>query len=133
MHWLCDVTGTQVAWSFREAPTDWSTPLIYKGRLFVLDGGRRVLSCLDPKTGEKQWSGNLGVPDQIWSSPTGADGKIYCMSENGTVLVLDAGDAFKILDKIPLNEGETRSSIAVAGGQLFIRTGKTLYCVGTRK
>ncbi len=125
-----DVTGTHVAWTFREAPTDWSTPLLYGGKLFILDGGRRVLSCLDPKTGEKKWSGSLGVPDQIWSSPTGADGKIYCLSENGTVVILDAGDAFKVLDKIPLEEGPVRSSIAVAGGQLFIRTGKNLYCVG---
>lgn len=127
-----DVTDTHVAWSKKEGHTDWSTPLLYQGKLFVLDGGKKTLGCFDPKTGEKKWSGSLGVPDTIWSSPTGADGKIYCLSENGTVLTLAAGDEFQILSTVKLEEGPCRSSVAVAQGQLFIRTAKNLYCVGKK-
>jgi outer membrane protein assembly factor BamB len=127
-----NVTDTHIAWRFKESPTDWSTPLVYRDRLYVLNGGRKTLSCLNAKTGEKIWSGSLGVADTIWSSPTGADGKIYCLSEKGTVIVCDAGEAFKILASVPLDEGPSRSSIAVASGQLFIRTAKNLYCVGKK-
>ena len=127
-----DVTGTGVAWSFSETPTDWSTPLNYNDRLFVLDGDRRVLTCLNPKTGEKLWQGNLGTSDRFWSSPTGADGKIYCLSEEGTVVVLDAGNEFKILATIKMEEAPCRSTIAAAHGQLFIRTAQTLYCIARR-
>ncbi len=127
-----DVTSTPPAWSFKEAPTDWSTPLYYQGKLFVLDGGKKVLTCLDPKTGVKKWSGSLGGTDTFWSSPTGADGKIYSINEKGTVVIADAGDEFKILATIPLDEGPCRSSVAVAGGQLFIRTARNLYCVGKK-
>lgn len=126
------LSESAIAWSFRDAPTDWSTPLVFQNKLFVLDGGKRVLSCLDPQTGEKKWQGSLAIPDTIWSSPSGADGKIYCLSEKGTVVVLSAGDEFKILATIALDEGPCRSSIAIAQGQLFIRTAQNLYCVGKK-
>jgi outer membrane protein assembly factor BamB len=125
-----DVTGSAVAWSFKENPTDWSTPLYYKNRLFVLDGDKKVLTCLDPKTGEKKWQGNLGVREILWASPTGADNKIYCVSENGTVVVVDAGDEFKILATNKIDEGPVRSTLAIAEGQLFLRTTQNLYCIG---
>jgi outer membrane protein assembly factor BamB len=128
-----NVTESHRAWSFRDVTSDWSTPLCYRDRLYVLDGGKRVLACLDPQSGKKIWAENLGVPDSIWSSPTGADGKIYCLSERGTVVVLAAGDDFNILGKVSLGEeGPCRSSVAVSHGQLFIRTAKTLYCVGLK-
>ena len=46
------------------------------------------------------------------------------------VVVLSAGASFEVLATIPLGEGPVRSSIAIAHGQLFIRTAKNLYCVG---
>jgi hypothetical protein len=63
---------------------------------------------------------------------TGADGKIYCYSERGTVVVLDAGKEFKVLFTIRMEEEPCRSSIAVSQGQLFIRTAQNLYCVGKK-
>ena len=111
-------------------PHDCVTPLAYRGKLYVLDGDRQVMTCLDPRTGQKVWQGNLGLRDIFRASPTGADGRIYCLSENGTAVVLDAGPEFKILSTVAMGEGPVRSSIAVAHGQLFIRTAQTLYCVG---
>jgi len=124
------VTDTALAWRFKEFPSDCVTPLVYRNQLFVLDGDRQVMTCLDPKTGQKKWQGNLGLREIFRASPTGADGRIYCLSENGTAVVLDAGQEFKILSTIPMGEAPVRSSIAVAHGQLFIRTAQHLYCVG---
>jgi outer membrane protein assembly factor BamB len=124
------VTDTHIAWRFKEYPSDCVTPLFYEGKLFVLDGDRQMMTCLEPKTGEKKWQGNLGVREIFRASPTGADGKIYCLSENGTVVVLEAGDAFKVLSTIRMGESPVRASIAVSKGQLFIRTAKNLYCIG---
>lgn len=126
-----DVTATHVAWRFTEAPTDWATPLVMNGQLYVLDGGRKVLSRLDPKTGEKKWSGKLPVRENIWGSPTGADGKIYFHSEDGTLVVCDAGEEFKVLGTLSFEgEGPCRGSVAVAGDRLYVRTAKNLYCLG---
>ncbi len=126
------VTTTKTAWKFKEYPSDCVTPLDYEGKLFIFDGDRQVLSCLDPGTGEKKWQGKLSVHEIFRASPTGADGKIYCVSENGTVVVLGAGDEFKSLATISMGEGPVRASIAVAHGELFIRTAQSLYCVGKR-
>ena len=91
----------------------------------------QTLTCLDPKTGEKKWQGNLGERTVIRSSPTAADGKIYVINEKNTVFICSAGDEFKVLATIPMGDAEgTRASIAVSDGQLFIRTTEHLFCVG---
>ena len=128
-----NVTTSHVAWKFTENPTDWSTPLILDGKMFVLDGGKKILSRLDPKTGERKWSGKLPTREVIWGSPTGADGKIYLHSEEGTVVVVDAGDEFKVLGSITFDgEGPCRGSVSVAQDQVFVRTAKHLYCFGKK-
>ena len=43
--------------------------------------------------------------------------------------VLTAGEEFKILSTIPMGEAPVRASIAVAQGELFVRTAKNLYCI----
>lgn len=127
-----NITATHVAWKFEEYPSDCVTPLFYQEKLFVLDGDKQMMTCLDPKTGNKLWQGNLGVRDIFRGSPTGADGKIYCYSERGTVVVLEAGKEFKILSTIPMGEEPCRSSISAAHGDLFIRTAQNLYCIGNK-
>jgi outer membrane protein assembly factor BamB len=123
------VTGTHIAWQFKEFPSDCSTPLYYRGKLFVLDSDRRILTRLDPQTGDKMAQVNLGVREPFRASPTGADGKIYCVAEDGTAVVLSAGDELRILSTIAMGEAPVRSSIAVAHGQLFLRTARNVYCV----
>lgn len=126
-----DITATHVTWSNREYHTDWSTPLYYNGKLYVLDGSTKQLTCLHPDTGEKIWQGKIPDPGVIWSSPTGADGKIYNISESGTVYINDAQE-FKTLATIPMGEAPVRSTIVAAQGQLFIRTAENLYCIGKK-
>ncbi|MEO7298017.1 MAG: PQQ-binding-like beta-propeller repeat protein [Verrucomicrobiota bacterium] len=127
-----NITASHVAWNFQEFPSDCVTPLFYQDKLFVLDGDKQMMTCLEPKTGKKLWQGNLGLRDIFRSSPSGADGKIYCLSERGTVVVLEAGNDFKILATIPMGEEPVRASIAVSQGQLFIRTAENLYCIGKK-
>ena len=123
------VTETQVAWKTKEFTADCVTPLFYQNKLFVLDGDRQIMTCVNPQTGKTLWQGNLGVHDIFRASPTGADGRIYCLSEAGTVVVLGAGDEFKILSTIAMSEGPVRASIAAAQGELFIRTAQNLHCI----
>ncbi|HYR59460.1 MAG TPA: PQQ-binding-like beta-propeller repeat protein [Chthoniobacteraceae bacterium] len=127
-----DVTATGLAWKFDERHTpDVCTPTFYQGKLFILDGDSRTLTCLDPKTGDKKWQGTLETRMVIRSSPVAADGKLYAIDENGTVFVCGTGDEFKVLATIPMGDANgTRASIAISNGQLFIRTTEKLYCIG---
>jgi outer membrane protein assembly factor BamB len=126
-----DVSATAFAWKTTDFTSDVCVPLLYKGELFVLDGDAKVLSCVDPKTGQKKWSGSLGGNAVFRASPTGADGKIYCMNENGDVWVL-AADQFKVLSKTSFHVKQARAAIAVTDGQVLLRTGDTLYAFGSR-
>ena len=120
-------------WKHDKFANDASTPLLYKGRLYVLCGKTRTIACMDPKTGKPVWSQKLDAKSQFRSSPTGADGKIYFTSMNGAVFVLEAGDEFKQLAKIEMGEKKCLSTIAVSGGRLFLRMPGFLYCIGSKK
>ena len=58
------------------------------------------------------------------------------MDHRGNVFVASTATAgFKLIHSTPMgDEGDNslRSSIAIAQGQLFIRTGKTLHCIGKK-
>lgn len=115
----------------RDLSSDVPTPLFYEGKFYVLNGGKKKLLCLEP-SGKIVWSGDLGRSD-FQSSPTAADGKIYMMNFPGEVFVVQAGgNEFKLLHTAAMGEGENtlRASIPISQGQLFVRTSKTLYCVG---
>ncbi len=117
----------------RELSSDVSTPLFYKGRFFVVNSDRRILLCVEPLTGKVLWKGEFPGRAKIEASPVAADGKIYLINHAGEVYVAGTGDAFELLHSTMLgDEGDrdTRSSVALAHGQLFIRTAKTLYAIG---
>ncbi|WCJ59715.1 PQQ-binding-like beta-propeller repeat protein [Fontisphaera persica] len=130
------LSDKEVAWQSedRAVSTDVSTPLYYQGRFYVLNSDRRTLSCLEPLSGKVLWTGELKGRSKIEASPTGADGKIYVMNHSGEVFVVAAGDTFNLLATIPMGgeaeDRDLRSTIVPAYGNLFIRTGAKLYCIG---
>jgi outer membrane protein assembly factor BamB len=109
--------------------------LILVGYLENLNSDRKIISRVVPSSGKIEWAGEPGSQAKIESSPTGADDKIYFMNHRGDVFVVEAGEQFKLLHTAAMgDEGDhdLRSSIAVAQGCLFIRTGSKLYCVGNK-
>jgi outer membrane protein assembly factor BamB len=117
------------AWKYTAAVPDVCTPLLYRGRLYVLAGDQKTMSCLDPKTGKAIWSEKIGGTGVWRASPTGADGKIYCISEGGDYLVLAAGDKFEELYRFSTKASPCRSSIVAANGSVFVRLSFHLLCV----
>lgn len=129
-----NVSETGLAWKSdpRSAvTTDVPTPLFYRGRFYVLSDVRKTISCVEPADGKVVWSTPVPGLSMCWASPTGADGKIYLLSLTGEVHVLDAEKGQLLAtNRMTEDENELRSSIAVAHGNLFIRTNTRLYCVG---
>ncbi|MCI0538083.1 MAG: PQQ-binding-like beta-propeller repeat protein, partial [Verrucomicrobiales bacterium] len=124
-----------IAWKSpqREVTSDVTTPLFYDGDFFVVKEERPgLLFRIEPATGKVKWSRELPGRKKYETSPTGADGKVYLMNFAGDVTVVNAKDG-TILHTVAMgDEGDdmTRSTIAVANGQIFIRTNKKLYCIG---
>ncbi len=127
-----DGQAGKTLWEFTEAAPDCGTPLFYGGRLYVFDGlKRKTLTCLDPATGKVFWRGRVPGQGAWWSSPTGADGKIFVLSEAGHLVVLQAGgDTFLVVFETQIKEPDIQASIAISGGRLFVRTARNLYCIG---
>ncbi|HEV3117681.1 MAG TPA: PQQ-binding-like beta-propeller repeat protein [Gemmataceae bacterium] len=105
------------------------TMLAYGDHLYyVKDDG--FASCRVAATGEVVWKERLGSP--VSASPILVDGKIYIVSETGTVYVVAAAPAFKLLAKNKVGDEERIfASPAVADNRLYIRGDNTLYCIGT--
>ena len=119
----------------REISSDVSTPLFYQDRFYVLNSDRKSIARVVPASGKVEWVGEPGSQAKIESSPTAADGRIYFMNFRGDVFVVEAGEQFKLLHKTAMGDdgdNNLRSSIAIAHGCLFIRTGSKLYCVGNK-
>jgi outer membrane protein assembly factor BamB len=123
-----------LVWNSAETPTltsDVPTPLFYDGYFYILSDLRKSLSRVEPKTGKTIWSISLPGKYKWRSSPTGGDGKIYTMNHNAEVIVVSAKDG-SVLHLAKMGgsyDDNTRSSVAIAGNNLFIRTNENLYCI----
>src|SRR5262245_23452791 len=95
-----------------------------------------VPACYEWKTGKELWKSQIEKrPDRVvgsWGSPVHADGRIYLTDQHGSTLVFAAGPKYEHLATNRLGE-HTNASIAVSGGDLFIRTHKHLWCIGQLK
>jgi hypothetical protein len=80
-------------------------------------------------SGEVKWQERVG--GNYFSSPLWVDGRLFCVSTKGEVVVVEASDQFQILARNPLGE-VTHSTPAVAGGRMYIHTTKSLISVGGR-
>lgn len=122
-----DVTGTHVIWdNNRGAPFVPSAILV--GDMYYLVDDSGVATCLDAHTGERVWQKRL--TGKYTASPIAADGKIYFVNENGETIVVAAGEKkYKQLARNPLGE-PVFASPAISQGNLFIRTAKSLFCIG---
>lgn len=132
-----DVSSGGLAWKSperSEITTDVPTPAFYKGSFYVLSDVRKALVCVEPATGAAKWVAQTPSTDMCWASPTCADGKVYVMSRLGEVYVYDAADG-KLLHSTRLSEDDKdlNSTIAIAHGNLFIRTGTKLFCIGSKQ
>jgi len=117
----------------REVSSDVSTPAYYGGRFYVLNSDKKTIARVDPASGKPDWIGDLESRPKIEGSPTAADGKLYFQNHAGETFVVGTGDEFKVLHRVAMGDAsdrDTRSSIAVSGGNLFIRTASKLYCIG---
>jgi outer membrane protein assembly factor BamB len=118
-----------VAWMHPRASAYTSSPLVYRGRMYVVnDNG--VLTVFDAATGKEIYKARAGGSGNTFSaSPWAADGRVYLLSEDGYTFVIEAGDRYVELAKNSLDE-MTLASPALAPDMLFLRTQTRLYRIG---
>jgi outer membrane protein assembly factor BamB len=125
-----DITGSDgIAWDYPHDTPYVPSPLLVDGRLYFTRSNSAIISCLDAATGQVIY-GPERLPglSNLYASPVAAAGHIYLPGRKGTTLVIRTGDRLEVVAK---NELDTRidASPAIAGGQVFLRGTKHLYCI----
>lgn len=121
-----DISRTHLAWEKKKAFPYVPTMLVYGDHLFLVnDNG--VAACHAVRTGDVVWSERLG--GNVTASSILIDGKIYTISEDGTVYVYRAAPTFELLAKNSVGE-DVFATPAVANQRLYIRGKTHLFCIG---
>ena len=126
-----DVTESRRAWKQPRVKGSIGSGVAHGGHYYAIATEGFVL-CTDLKTGKQLWQKRLegtGDKNSSWSSMLLAEGRIYVPNQSGDVFVLRAAPKFEVLATNSVNE-PTNASLAASNGQLFLRTDKSLWCIG---
>ena len=101
--------------------------VVARGDLAFLwfDGG--IVTCINATDGTVHWRERVG--GNYSGSPIRVADKIYCISEGGEVVVLAATKDYKLIGRHALGE-PSRSTPAVSGGRMYLRTYSHLISLG---
>lgn len=149
-----DVSATHTLWTGANGSRI-ATPVLWEGRLYWISSSLAV--CRDAKTGAEIYneriesssggdttaSGNQGGfgggggggrrgGGGDYSSPVVSNGHLYQVTRRGEVLVLKLGPKFELVARNRIDGGTADHSAtpAISNGQLFLRSAKTLFCIG---
>ncbi|MGH9841296.1 MAG: PQQ-binding-like beta-propeller repeat protein [Blastocatellia bacterium] len=124
-----DVTESHFLWRYQKAMPNAPSPLFYQDVVYLMKEGG-ILTSLNPKTGEVLKQERLrDAPGDYYTSPVGADGKVFTISEEGKVTVLKAGSNWEVLGTNDLDD-LCHATPAIASGKIYLRTRGMLYCFG---
>ena len=102
------------------------TSIVRDGLLFGFHDGGKV-SCFRVATGEVLWTEKPA--GRYFGSPIWVEGKLYCITTDGEVVVLKAGSQYELLAVNPLGE-KSQATPAVAAGRMYLRTYSHLSAIG---
>lgn len=103
------------------------SPIAKGDLLFLFEDKSGFVTCIQAADGKQLWQERLNTP--FSGSPVRAADKLFIVDELGTVICLHAGPEFKELGRTELKE-QCRTTPAIAGGRMYIRTVSHLYSVG---
>lgn len=125
-----DVSDSKsIQWKHDEGTPYIPSPVLYENRVYFTKSNGNILTCLDAASGKVVFDRErLSGIRSIYSSPAGADGKLYFVGRGGTTVVIDAGDKYKELAVNKLDDRIDASPVLV-DKELFLRGRESLYCI----
>jgi outer membrane protein assembly factor BamB len=120
-----NVTSTKIVWRTNKGVAYVPSPII-EGDYFLIVSDSGVAHCFEAATGKLQWQERMG---EHHASLVSANGLVYFLNDNGVTHVVKPGPEYNLIAKNELGE-RTFASPAISNGQLFIRGGERLFCIG---
>lgn len=121
-------TGSRVAFE-RKTMLPYVPCLVAKDGLLFLWGDKGIMVCLELPSGKEVWSER--IDGAFTGSPICIEDRLYCVTETGEVVVLNAGREFRELGRTALGD-DCHSTPAVANGHLYLRTFRHVFAIKAR-
>jgi len=130
-----DVSATNIVW---QAPkgSNVGSPVIHGGHLYFVNDARGMALCLDAKTGSVVYEERLSRGRDRWyASPVLSGDRLYYVSRTTGTMVLAAKPQFEVLANNIFADDTSvaNGSPAVSNGQIFLRSNRYAYCIGSRR
>jgi outer membrane protein assembly factor BamB len=126
-YYAFDVASGEQVWQFTEPNAMEfiaSSPLYVDGQLFIIN--KFSITSLDADTGKEIWSSFTG--DELYTSLSYADGKLYLMTSQRHIFILDAANNGTKLASFEMPSASW-SSPSLANGRLYIGCNDwNVYC-----
>jgi len=107
------------------------SPLVVGPRVYLVEDSG-ILTCVEAATGEIHYRNRIeAVEGSVFGSPVSDGEKVFFADESGNVHVLATGDEYHYLATNRLGE-PCRTTPALAGGVLFLRTATKLHAISAR-
>lgn len=125
-----DLTKAAARWSWTQGLPYVSSPLLYRGRVWLFkDGG--LVTALDAKTGKPIIDRErLSDRAEYYLSPVGAAGHVIAGSAEGTLYVLAADANELVVEHTATFDEQLFATPAVLDGIVYVRTETTLWAFG---
>jgi len=131
-----DVTDSHTVWTNRSSSYV-ATPLLHGGRFYWIDD-RGIAYCTSAEDGEviyRERVQDLSSGRPVYASPTLIGQHIYVVTRRSGTIVYPPGDEFRPIAKnvIAGDETDFNASPAISDGKIYLRSNRTLYCIGRQE
>jgi len=117
-----------LAWSVRGRGSFTTTPLAYRGLVYVL-ANNGVLDAYEVQNGAEVYRARVPeIGSGFSASPVAADGKIYLSNEDGGIAVVAADRTFRHVATNDMGE-PIMATPALSRGVLFVRTMNSVFAI----
>ena len=100
-------TTGAIAWQLDRDTPYVPSPLLYDNILYFLKTNNGLLSAFDAASGKPHYQVQriAKAPGEVFSSPVGADGRVYITSRDGVTTVIKHGPTYEVLAENTLDDG----------------------------
>ncbi len=127
-----DVSETHRAWHVaRKSGRDLPSPVVIDNYLLSTSMAG-IMFCNDCLSGKELWKERVGA--NYSSSPIVSEGRAYFQNDAGETVVIKPGEKLEIVATNSLSPAADeifRAALVPSQGQIFSRSTKALYCIGT--
>jgi outer membrane protein assembly factor BamB len=120
-----------LAWSVRARAPFTTTPLAYRGLLYVI-ATNGVLDAYNVETGAEVYRARVPVGSGFSASPIAADGKIYLSNEDGGMAIVAAEPTFGHVGTNDIGE-PIMATPALSRGVMFVRAMNGVFAIGRKR